>query len=50
MYSFDHDIGSFVAIGTGTVSDDGQVINSTRCGVLSGLALRRESRGERDGG
>ena len=28
MYSFDHDIGSFVAIGTGTVSDDGQVISS----------------------
>jgi len=28
MYSFDHDIGSFVAIGTGTVSDDGQAIRS----------------------
>jgi hypothetical protein len=28
MYSFDHDIGSFVAIGTGTVSDDGQLIRS----------------------
>jgi len=28
MYSFDHDIGSFVAIGTGTVSDDGQVVRS----------------------
>lgn len=28
MYSFDHDIGSFVAIGTGTVSDDGQTITS----------------------
>jgi hypothetical protein len=28
MYSFDHDIGSFVAIGTGIVSDDGQVIRS----------------------
>jgi Glucodextranase, domain B len=28
MYSFDHDIGSFVAIGTGTVSDDGRVIRS----------------------
>jgi hypothetical protein len=28
MYSFDHDIGSFVAIGTGTVSDDGQLISS----------------------
>src|SRR5204862_6457300 len=28
MYSFDHDIGSFVAIGTGTVSDDGSAIRS----------------------
>lgn len=28
MYSFDHDIGSFVAIGTATVSDDGRVIRS----------------------
>jgi hypothetical protein len=28
LYSFDHDIGSFVAIGTGTVSNDGQVIRS----------------------
>jgi hypothetical protein len=28
MYSFDHDIGSFVAIGTGTVSDDGRIIAS----------------------
>ena len=28
MYSFDHDIGSFVAIGTGTVSDDGLVVRS----------------------
>jgi hypothetical protein len=28
MYSFDHDIGSFVAIGTGTVSNDGMVIRS----------------------
>lgn len=28
MYSFDHDISSFVAIGTGAVSDDGQVIRS----------------------
>jgi hypothetical protein len=35
MYSFDHDIGSFVAIGTGTVSDDGLVIRSnTGVGVL----------------
>lgn len=29
MYSFDHDIGSFVAIGTGVVSDDGQLIRSS---------------------
>jgi hypothetical protein len=29
MYSFDHDIGSFVAIGTGVVSDDGQFIRSS---------------------
>jgi hypothetical protein len=28
MYSYDHDISSFVAIGTGTVSEDGQVIRS----------------------
>ena len=28
MYSFDHDLASFVAIGTGTVSDDGSVIAS----------------------
>ncbi|MGI8743072.1 MAG: hypothetical protein ACR2NN_10995 [Bryobacteraceae bacterium] len=35
MYSFDHDIGSFVAIGTGVVSDDGQVIRSSMgVGVL----------------
>jgi len=35
MYSFDHDIGSFVAIGTGTVSDDGQAIRSNSgVGVL----------------
>lgn len=35
MYSFDHDISSFVAIGTGTVSDDGLVIRSnTGVGVL----------------
>ena len=35
MYSFDHDIGSFVAIGTGTVSDDGLVIRSSQgVGVL----------------
>jgi hypothetical protein len=29
MYSFDHDIGSFVAIGTGIVSDDGLIIRSS---------------------
>jgi hypothetical protein len=35
MYSFDHDIGSFVAIGTGTVSDDGALIRSNAgVGVL----------------
>ena len=35
MYSFDHDIGSFVAIGTGVVSADGQIIrSSTGVGVL----------------
>jgi hypothetical protein len=35
MYSFDHDIGSFVAIGTGSVSDDGLVIRSNQgVGVL----------------
>lgn len=28
MYSYDHDISSFVAIGTGSVSDDGLVIRS----------------------
>jgi len=28
MYSYDHDLASFVAIGTGTVSDDGSVIRS----------------------
>ena len=35
MYSFDHDISTFVAIGTGTVSDDGLVIRSSAgVGVL----------------
>jgi hypothetical protein len=29
MYSFDHDIGAFVAIGTGVVSDDGRIIRSS---------------------
>jgi len=28
LYSFDHDLGQFVAIGTGTVADDGTVIRS----------------------
>jgi hypothetical protein len=28
MYSYDHDLGMFIAIGTGTVSDDGSVIVS----------------------
>lgn len=28
MYSFDHDLASFVAIGSGTVSEDGSVISS----------------------
>ena len=28
MYSFDHDLGTFVSIGTGTVSGDGTVISS----------------------
>ena len=28
MYSFDHDLGQFVAIGTGTVSEDGLTITS----------------------
>jgi hypothetical protein len=28
MYSYDHDLASFVAIGSGTVSDDGSVIRS----------------------
>ena len=28
MYSFDHDLGQFVSIGTGTVSSDGSVITS----------------------
>lgn len=35
MYSFDHDIGSFVAIGTGIVSDDGlEIRSSPGVGVL----------------
>jgi len=35
MYSFDHDIGFIVAIGTGTVSDDGlQIRSDPGVGVL----------------
>lgn len=35
MYSYDHDLGMFVAIGTGTVSSDGSVITSNAgVGVL----------------
>jgi hypothetical protein len=35
MYSYDHDISAFVAIGTGIVSDDGQIIRSAAgVGVL----------------
>lgn len=35
MYSYDHDLGMFIAIGTGTVSDDGSVIVSNAgVGVL----------------
>ena len=37
MYSFDHDLGSFVSIGPGTVSDDGLVIASDPgVGVIKG--------------
>ena len=28
MYSFDHDLGAFVSIGTGTVSEDGTIVSS----------------------
>ncbi len=35
MYSYDHDLGMFIAIGTGTVSDDGSMIASNSgVGVL----------------
>lgn len=35
MYSYDHDLGMFTAIGTGTVSDDGSVIvSNSGVGVL----------------
>ena len=45
MYSYDHDLAAFVAIGTGTVSEDGLVIRSDPgVGVhQSRLALRRQS-------
>jgi hypothetical protein len=37
MYSFDHDLGSFVSIGTGTVSGDGMAIRSDPgVGVIKG--------------
>jgi hypothetical protein len=37
MYSFDHDLGQFVSIGTGTVSDDGSVVRSDPgVGILKG--------------
>jgi hypothetical protein len=37
MYSFDHDLGQFVSIGPGTVSDDGMVIASDPgVGVIKG--------------
>ena len=36
MYSFDHDLGQFVAIGTGTVSEDGLTIASNAGVVKAG--------------
>jgi len=37
MYSFDHDLGSFVSIGPGTVSEDGTVVQSDPgVGVIKG--------------
>lgn len=37
MYSFDHDLGQFVSIGSGTVSDDGTVIASDPgIGIIKG--------------
>jgi hypothetical protein len=37
MYSFDHDLGQFVAIGTGTVSEDGSTIESDPgVGIIKG--------------
>lgn len=45
MYSFDHDIGSFVAIGTGTVSDDGLVLGPEAAGywykvTIAGMEMK----------
>lgn len=37
MYSFDHDLGQFVSIGTGTVTDDGSVLRSDPgVGIIKG--------------
>jgi hypothetical protein len=37
LYSFDHDLGQFVSIGTGTVSEDGTVVRSdTGVGIIKG--------------
>ena len=37
MYSFDHDLGQFVSIGTGTVSDDGLIVASDPgVGIIKG--------------
>lgn len=37
LYSFDHDLGQFVAIGTGTVSEDGTVVRSDPgVGIIKG--------------
>jgi hypothetical protein len=37
LYSFDHDLGQFVAIGTGTVSDDGSIVQSDPgVGIIKG--------------
>ena len=45
MYSYDHDLAAFVAIGTGTVSEDGSlIVSDPGVGVIkAGLALRRKS-------
>ena len=49
MYSYDHDLAAFVAIGTGTVSEDGSVIRlrPRRRRPQGGLALRRRSQSRR---